>query len=129
MYPHVLLDTEKQRKKNNMQKESIPYQDFEKVDIRIGYIQEVIAPDWSEKLLQLTVFFGDEIGVKTIFSGIKAWYQPEELVNKKGMFVVNLAERKMGKGVSQGMMLMADELDRPVPLFVPDTIQVGSVVR
>lgn len=111
------------------QKSIIEYGDFEKLDIRVGLITEVIAPDWSRKLLQLTVDFGSEIGERTILSGIKAWYEPEDIQGKKGMFIVNLAERKMGPGASQGMMLMADEEEKPILVFVPDEVPLGAVIR
>jgi methionine--tRNA ligase beta chain len=111
------------------QKSVIEYVDFEKLDIRVGLITEVIAPDWSKKLLQLTVDFGPEIGERTILSGIKAWYEPQDIQGKKAQFVVNLAERKMGPGTSQGMMLMADQEEKPILVFVPDEVEIGVVIR
>lgn len=107
----------------------IEYSDFEKLDIRVGLISAAIAPEWSKKLLQFTVDFGAEIGEKTILSGIKEWYPPEFFVGKRYMFVVNLAERKMGEGVSQGMMIMADGADQPVPFALEPAVAVGTVVR
>ena len=55
---------------------SIEYADFAKLEIRIGKVVEATVPEWSEKLLQLTVDFGADVGTRTIFSGIKAWYSP-----------------------------------------------------
>lgn len=112
----------------NMQKPEITYADFEKNDIRIGLIAKATAPDWSRKLIEFTVDFGPEIGTKTIFSGIKEWFEPEYFVGKHGVFIINLAERKMGEGVSQGMMLMADG-EEPVPFFVPNSVAPGTIVR
>ena len=109
-------------------KDIIEYPDFAKLDIRIGEITEVKVPEWSRKLLELTVNFGEEIGERTILSGIRNWYTPEDFEGKKAMFIVNLAERKMGEGVSQGMMLMADESEKPLPLFVPESAALGTVV-
>lgn len=110
-------------------KPTITYDDFAKIDLRIGRITEAIAPEWSQKLLQFTVDFGPEIGAKTIFSGIKQWYQPADFVGKCYVFVINLAERKMGEGVSQGMMIMADDSDQPRPFAIPEPAVPGSEVR
>lgn len=111
-------------------KPTIQYDDFVKLDMRIGLVIAVATPEWSRKLLQLTVDFGPEIGQKTILSGVRQWYSEADLLDKKFPFIVNLAERKMGEGVSQGMMMMADshvdgEL-RAVALPVDQSIPVGS---
>lgn len=110
-------------------KPTIEYADFEKLDLRVGKILTASAPEWSEKLLEFTVDFGSEIGTRTILSGIKQWYQPDEFVGKHFVFVVNLAERKMGESVSQGMMIMGDGPEKPQPFSVPDEIVPGTVVR
>ena len=110
-------------------KDVIQYPDFEKLDIRVGKILEAEAPEWSEKLLKFMVDFGEEIGTKTILSGVKTWYVPADFLNKKFLFIVNLAERQMGKSVSQGMMLMADEGEKPTPIPVDENVEVGCVVR
>jgi methionine--tRNA ligase beta chain len=110
-------------------KDTIQYSDFEKLDLRVGKIIEATTPDWSEKLLEFKVDFGQEIGIKTVLSGIKKWYQPEEFINKHYPFIVNLAERKMGPGVSQGMMMMADTEERPIVFELVDDIETGTVIR
>ncbi len=107
----------------------IEYPDFEKMDIRVGTIIAAIAPEWSRKLLQFTVNFGEEIGERTIMSGISAWYSPEEFIGNNYQFIVNLAERKMGEGVSQGMMLMADGEEKPTPISVSSLIAPGTIIR
>jgi len=106
--------------------QEIAFTDFMKVDMRIGQVLAVEVPEWSEKLLQLTVDFGEEIGQRTIFSGIKAYYQVEDLLNHKFPFVVNLAPRKMGPSVSQGMMLMVDAADKPLLIPIADEVVVGA---
>jgi methionyl-tRNA synthetase len=110
-------------------KPTIEYGNFEKLDLRIGKILTAEAPEWSRKLLQFTVDFGSEIGQKTILSGIRQWYEPDAFIGKSYVFVVNLAERKMGEGVSQGMMIMADGTEQPQPFAVPDGIEPGTIVR
>lgn len=110
-------------------KPTITYADFEKLDLRVGLITEAIAPEWSEKLLQFTVDFGPEIGTKTICSGIKAFYQPADFIGKSFVFVVNLAERKMGPSVSQGMMIMADGEAKPITFSLSAEVKPGTIVR
>lgn len=110
-------------------KPTIQYADFDKLDFRVGKITAAAAPEWSQKLLQFVVDFGPELGERTILSGIKEWYKPEAFVGKHYVFVVNLAERKMGEGVSQGMMIMADGPKKPQPFNVPKKILPGTVVR
>lgn len=106
-------------------KPTITYPDFNKLDLRIGQVLDATLPAWSEKLIELTVDFGQEIGQKTIFAGLRAWYQPVDFVGKKFPFIVNLQERKMGEGISQGMMLVADETDKPILLPLPEQISLG----
>lgn len=114
-------------------KDIIEYPDFEKLDLRVGKITAAEVPAWSKKLMQFTVDFGEEIGTKTILSGIQAWYTPADFIGKNFPFVVNLAERKMGEGVSQGMMIMADGKvdgeDHPIVFPLPDTATPGTVIR
>lgn len=114
-------------------KATIEYPDFEKLDIRVGLILEATVPTWSKKLMEFVVDFGEEIGKKTILSGIQAWYTPADFVGKKFPFIVNLAERKMGDGVSQGMMIMADgkigDEARPIVCPLPEVIEAGTVIR
>ncbi len=110
-------------------KSTIEYPDFEKLELRVGRITAAVAPEWSQKLLEFQVDFGPEIGERTILSGIKAWYEPDFFIGKNFIFVVNLAERKMGESVSQGMMIMADSEDKPVIVPVPEAVLPGTVVR
>ena len=101
-------------------KTQINYQEFTKVDIRIGTIEEIEEIPNSEKLLKLSVDFG-ELGKKQILSGIKKWYTAEDLKGLQVCFVLNLEPRQMMGLVSEGMILATDPKDdsRPV-LFGPD---------
>lgn len=110
-------------------KPTIEYADFDKLDLRVGKVIEAESPEWSNKLLKFTVDFGPEIGQKTILSGIKQWYEPEMFTGNLYVFVVNLAERKMGESVSQGMMIMADGEDQPRPFALQVSVEPGTVVR
>jgi len=109
-------------------KEEITYNDFDKLDIRVGRVVEAKSTDWSEKLLEFVVDFGQEIGRRTIYSGIKKDYDPDFFKDRMYIFVVNLAEKKMGQGVSQGMMLMVDD-SKPYPIEIIDPVKEGSQVR
>ena len=109
-------------------KDIIVYEDFDKLDMRVGKIIEASAPDWSNKLLEFKVDFGEEIGTRIILSGIKQWYDPEDFIGKKYPFIVNLKERKMGPSMSQGMMIMADSEERPTVFPVDNSIPAGCVV-
>lgn len=104
----------------------IQFADFLKVEMRVGQVVEVLAPEWSEKLLQFRVDFGPELGERTVFSGVRQWYSAEDFLDKKFPFVFNLAERKMGPGVSQGMMMMVDNPDQPILMQLPDTAVLGA---
>jgi methionine--tRNA ligase beta chain len=109
-------------------KETITYKDFDKLDIRVGRVVDVKSPDWSEKLLEFEVDFGEEIGKRTIFSGIKKYFNPDFFKDRLYIFIINLAEKKMGQGVSQGMMLMVDESDKPIPIEIIDPVEEGSII-
>lgn len=112
-------------------KDTISYPDFEKLDLRVGRIIDATAPEWSEKLLEFRVYFGEEIGEKTIFSGIKNFYQPEQFIGKKFAFIVNLEPRKMGPAVSEGMMIMVDidEESAPILIQINDSAPEGAILR
>lgn len=86
------------------QKPEIQYDDFAKLDIRIGRVVAAEAVPETDKLIKCTIDFG-VLGTRTIVSGIKAWKSPEELVGKQLPYIVNLAPRSL-KGIeSQGMLL------------------------
>ena len=86
----------------------ITYDDFAKVDVRVGTILSAEVPEGSKKLIKFTIDFG-ELGEKTIFSGILQWFKAEEMVGIQTTFVINLAPRKMGDfGESEGMLFAAD---------------------
>ena len=108
--------------------ETIQFTDFLKVEMRVGIVTEVKIPDWSEKLLEFKVNFGQEIGEKTIFSGVKKWYSEVDFLDKKFPFVVNLAERKMGPAISQGMMMMVDSQDKPLLINLDDQAELGAIL-
>jgi len=101
-------------------KPTIAFEDFQKLDIRVGTITSVDDVPDSKKLLKLSVDFGDHR--RTILAGIKKEREnPKEIEGKQALFVVNLAERKMAGAVSQGMLFDIGYADGIVPcLAVPE---------
>jgi methionyl-tRNA synthetase len=86
----------------------ITIDDFAKVELLTGTIEACADVPGSDKLLQLTVDFGDK-GKRTILSGMKKWYTAADFVGKRGIFVVNLQPRKMAGLESHGMMLTVED--------------------
>jgi methionyl-tRNA synthetase len=105
----------------------ISFDDFMKVQLRVGEIIACEAVPKSSKLLKETVKFGDE--VRTIVSGIAKHYKPEEMVGKKVVFVTNLAPRKICGIESQGMIMAAEDADGNFSLIVPEKdVASGTVL-
>ena len=84
---------------------SISIDDFARLDLRIARVTEATLVEGSDKLLRLSLDLGGE--QRTVFSGIRAAYQPEQLTGRLVVVIANLAPRKMRFGVSQGMVLCA----------------------
>ena len=99
-------------------KPAIQYDDFAKMDIRIGTILEAERVPKSDKLLKLKV--EDGTGPRQILSGIAKHFAPEDLIGKQVTFLANLAPRKMMGLESQGMILMAEDRDGSLSLIGPD---------
>src|SRR3984957_7317078 len=96
----------------------ISYDDFAKLDIRVGtVIAAEMVPD-ADKLIKCTIDFG-ELGERTIVSGIAQWKKPEELVGKQLPYIVNLAPRVLRGVESQGMLLAASD-ESGVALLQPE---------
>lgn len=106
---------------------NITFEEFKKIEIRIGKIVSVEKVENADKLLKLTVDFGSEIGERQIVSGIAEYYQPSDLEGKKLPFVVNLEPRKF-KGVESQGMLMAVEGGKPVLLVPSEDVEKGSLI-
>ena len=98
--------------------ETIEFDDFAKLDLRIGKILKAEHVDGADKLLQLTVDIGDE--TRNIFAGIKSAYQPEDLEGKLTLVIANLAPRKMRFGLSEGMVLAAGPGGKDIWVLSPD---------
>jgi methionyl-tRNA synthetase len=98
-------------------KENIQFDDFAKLDIRIGTILEAEAVKKSKKLLKFLI--DDGLEKRTILSGIAEHFSPEEMVGRQVTFIANLAPRMMMGIESQGMILMAEDKDGSLALLQP----------
>ena len=96
-------------------KETVSFDDFQKVDIRVGTVLACERVPKMKKLLKFTI--ADGLENRTIISGIAQWYEPEQLVGKQVLFVANLAPREFKNGlVSEGMILSAENWDGNISL-------------
>jgi tRNA-binding protein len=115
--------------------DQISFEDFQKVDIRIGTVTEATVPEWSHWVIKLKVDLGPEIGEKVCFSGIMKFFKPEDLIDKQFPFVVNLKPRNIGpdKELSEVMMIMAvpseDENVATVLFKLQKKVANGTKVR
>jgi len=100
---------------------TINYDDFEKVDIRVGRIIEVEEfPEARKPAYKLTIDFGDEIGVKRSSAQITENYSEEELLNTLVLGVVNLPPKQIGPFISESLTLGVDDEKGSVVLVRPD---------
>lgn len=106
------------------QKELISYEDFAKMDIRIGTILEAEKMPKADKLLILKVDTG--IDVRTIVSGIATSFNPQDIIGKKVTVLVNLAPRKLRGVESQGMILMVENTTGQFVFLNPDADQISN---
>lgn len=99
--------------------DTITYDDFAKLDIRVGTVLAAERVPGTDKLIKCTIDFG-ELGERTIVSGIALFRNPEDLVGKQLPYIVNLAPRML-KGIeSQGMLLAASPGGEGLALLLPD---------
>ena len=112
------LANEQENKVVEPQKETIEFDDFTKLDIRIGTILEAEKVAKTKKLLKLKVDVG--IDIRTIVSGIAESFSPEEIIGQQVSVLVNLAPRKIRGVESQGMILMTDTPDGKLAFVEPE---------
>lgn len=110
----------------NFGMETISFDDFKKVELRVGKIESAEIMEGSEKLVKLLVDIGTE--KRQILAGICTAYTPETLVGKSVVVVVNLASRMMMGVESQGMLLATSD-ETPVLLTPERVVPPGSEVR
>ena len=127
-----LLDTKKANEEANYKanpiRANIEFDDFMKLDIRVGTVLECQKVPKADKLLQFRI--DDGLEQRTIVSGIAQHYQPEELVGKQVCFIANLAPRKLKGIVSEGMILSAENNDGSLAVIMPQKeVKPGSEVK
>ncbi len=107
--------------------ETIPFDDFRKVKIKVGRVIEASEIEGSKNLMRLKVDFGDE--QKQAVAGILQWYKPNELEGRKFVFVTNIEPRNLMGIKSECMILAAEGKDGRVVLLVPEKdVEEGSEV-
>jgi methionyl-tRNA synthetase len=108
-------------------KEEVTFDEFTKMDIRVGIIRAAEAVPKSKKLLKLTVDTG--LDERTVLSGIGEHYRPENIIGQQVCLLVNLAPRPIMGLTSQGMILMAEDADGKLAFLQPDkVVNPGSTV-
>jgi methionine--tRNA ligase beta chain len=106
----------------------IPFDEFQKLDLRIGKITEANQIPGSRNLIRMTVDFGTE--KRQAVAGLLQWYKPEQLVGKKGAFILNLQRRKMMGVESQCMIFAAEDDKGNVVVLQPEKdIAEGSKIH
>ncbi len=104
----------------------ITYEDFQKLELRVGTVTTAIRVPDSDKLLQLQVNLGDE--TRQIVTGLAEIYEPEHFLNKQIIIIANLEPRTFRGVQSHGMLLAADS-DKPI-LLIPETpVAPGTKVK
>lgn len=105
----------------------ISFEDFKKIEIKIGKVINAEKIENSDKLLRLEIDFGAE--KRQIVAGIARQYLPESLIGKEMPIVTNLAPKTLKDVESQGMILAASDNGNPVILMPEKTVAPGSEVR
>jgi len=109
-------------------KETIDYNSFDKIDLRVAEIINAEHVEGADKLLKLTLSLGNEN--RQVFAGIKSAYSPESLIGKHTVMVANLAPRKMRFGMSEGMVLAAGPGGKDLWILEPhDGAQPGMRIK
>lgn len=116
-----LLEAKKKNEMDNAtvtpMKDTITYDDFAKLDMRVVTVLTAEIMPKSKKLLKLTVDTG--LGIKTVLSGVAEFFKPEDLIGQQVTMLINLAPRKMMGIDSEGMILMAEDADGTLRLLHP----------
>jgi methionine--tRNA ligase beta chain len=110
-------------------KDIISFDDFSKLDLRVGKVLKAENVEGSVNLIRLQVDFGKEIGERKILAGMAKFYLPLKLKGKKFVFVVNLAPKQMMKEQSHGMMMALDLGEDVKILPVDKKIPEGTIIR
>lgn len=106
----------------------ISFDDFIKVELKVGTIVEAEEVEESEKLIKCQVDLGKE-KPRQILAGVKQWYKAEDLKGKQVIVAANLEPRMMMGMESQGMLLAADSEEKPIFLTTSEEVPAGTKIR
>lgn len=125
---NIRKENEENNYKANPIREEVSFEDWSKLDIRVGTVLECTKVPKADKLLQFKI--EDGLETRTIVSGIAKFYKPEELVGKQVCFIANFAPRKLKGIISEGMILSAEGHDGTLSLITPmGMLKSGSEVK
>jgi methionyl-tRNA synthetase len=126
LFPRIEVGEKKEKKEAKKMKEVISFQEFQRLDLRVGTIKEAEAIPDSKKLIKLIVDIGEE---RTVVAGIVGHYSEKDLPGKQVVLVANLEPAKLMGVESQGMVLAAED-ESGVHLLIPDVSTTpGSKVK
>ena len=111
-----------------MKKPTVSFEDFQKLDLRVGEVKEASFIEGSRNLITMQIDLGTEYGVVEIMAGIGSFYQPENVIGKKFVFVANLEPKKMMGRQSNGMTLMVDLEGKPIIIPLESDLPNGAVI-
>ena len=127
-YSRLKKDNSNKKVNVSPQKDPVNYDDFSKMDIRVGTILEAEKVPKTKKLIKLKIDTG--IDTRTVVSGIAEFFEPEKIVGKQVNILVNLEPREIRGIVSHGMILMAEDSQHKLTFITPDEkTENGSEVK
>ena len=112
-----------------MKKDNIVFQDFIKLDLRVGEVKEASLLEGSKKLIIMKIDLGEDYGIVEILSGLAKFYQPESLIGNKYIVLANLEPKKMMGRDSNGMILVADDPEKFTLIPLDKNLKNGTVIR
>ncbi|HER25447.1 MAG TPA: methionine--tRNA ligase [Candidatus Atribacteria bacterium] len=127
IFPRIDIKNKEQKKFQDDKPMIVSYDEFKKIDLRIGKVTSAEEVEGADKLLKLEINLGTEI--RTIVAGIKKHYSAEEILGKKIVIVANLQPVKIRGIESQGMLLAAVEKDKVVLLTLDKDINEGCKIQ
>lgn len=105
---------------------NITFEEFKKIEVKIGRVTKVEKVEDADKLLRLEVDFGDFN--RQIVSAIAEYYKPEDIIGRKLPFIINLEPRSFRGVESQGMLMAMDTDEKPVFLVPDEDVPEGTLV-
>lgn len=106
----------------------ITFDDFIKLDLKVGTVLEAEEVEGSDKLIKMKIDVGEELP-RQVLSGVRQWYSPADFTGTQVVVITNLEPKIMMGVESQGMLLAVDSEDGPVFLSVPKKVASGAKVR